>query len=142
MIYHQSPQDDDDDNEIIIGGRWPHASVEGPNDDGKGTDDGEAGKKDDNNDWAPGHQVGGPHGPRGTMCGCRSEVPPRPKGPVAPAFVNLDVKCLIFSAKEGEDTESNLFTVVIGCIHKALQKLQNVVGFAWLKLVIPTCHMN
>ena len=46
----------------------------------------------------PGDQRSG-HGPVG---------PQEPMGPVAPVFMNLHVKCSIFPAKDGKDTESSL----------------------------------
>ena len=63
------------DDVIIDGGhikeaQRSHGGAGGhPNDDDKGTDDGEAETDDDKNDQVPGDPAGGPHSPRGPR-GC------------------------------------------------------------------------
>ena len=44
----------------------------------------------------------------GLYGGCGPVGPLEPKGSLAPLFMNLYVKCLIFSAKDYEDSESHL----------------------------------
>ena len=54
-----------------------------------------------------GDPVGVPRYPRGWRGSCGPEGPQKTIGPVAPVFMNLHVKCLIFLAKDDEDMESH-----------------------------------
>ena len=97
-------------------------------------DDGEPESNDDNNDQVPGDPVSGLHVPGGPWGGCGSK---RPIGLVAFIFMNLHVKCPIISAKDGGDAESYL--LCSNCwinSPKVWQKIQKVVGFASLQVVI------
>ena len=68
-------------------------------------DDGEPESNDGNNDQVPQDSVDGPHWLRRSKGGCG------PEGPIAsmaPVFIKLHVKCLIFSAKDRENAEGHL----------------------------------
>ena len=54
-----------------------------------------------------GYQVSGTYSPRGPRGGHRPKGPKGLIGPVASVFMNLHVKCLIFSAKDDEDMGSH-----------------------------------
>ena len=63
---------------------------------------------DGNNDQVPGDPQDGPHRPRRPR-GCHGPMGFQiPMGSVAPIFMNLLVKCPIFSAKGDEDAGSHL----------------------------------
>ena len=100
---------DADDNEVIIGVRNSHiGGSESPNDDNEGEDDGGSGSDNGSNDQVPGDPLGWPQRPRRSR-GHHWPVESQGSiGPVAPASINLHVKCPIFPAKDVEGTESHL----------------------------------
>ena len=65
-----------------------------PSDDGGGADDDETESDDGNSDQVPNNLTGGPHAPRGPRGG---HGPKGPIGPMTSVFMNLHVKCPVFS---------------------------------------------
>ena len=83
----------------------------------------------DNNDQVPGDPEGGPLAQRGPGDGCRPKGPQGSMGPVAPVFMNLHIKCPIFSTKDEEDSESHLLHSNDWMNSQGLEKMQNMVSF-------------
>ena len=98
-----TPKDDDNDTEVIIGSDEPL-----PTGGNKGEDDGGSESDDSKNGQVHGDQPAKQHRPRIPRGGHGPVKPQGPMGPVVPAYMNLHVKCPIFSTKDDEDAESHL----------------------------------
>ena len=124
------PPDKDDNNEVSICVIGPNAGAGGPpliimqewmmvkpeND-------------DDTHDHVPQDPAGGQHGPRGLRGGHGPIRPKRPMGPVILAFMNLHVKCLIFS--EEHVVKCGLFCLILGDDAHLWYKVLNPMDNNW-----------